>query len=158
MALTIQSLKYYSRDILHLPCRAFDIFTENRPESGYPIKRMIHPQFRVLCALVMMIGCAGPKGGGPASTDPESEANTTTQTWRKGSYQVRFAAGPVRVLPDYRGQQGFSTYSVFYDEVDKPLHTEVAGSAMDVDVLVHSPDLNLSNYIEMWVTPLKNGC
>ena len=106
-----------------------------------------------LCAVALLAECASaPLNISRSSDEPKNLPAITTQTWKVGRYQIRFAAGPVRLLPE-GGQRGFSTYSVFYQEQDEAPMSEVAGSAIDIELLLEPPSLDLGNSIETWVSP-----
>jgi hypothetical protein len=115
------------------------------------------PSFKtqqLLYAVALLTGCAAPK---PVSPQPSVEqvlqqTGETTHAWKMGRYQVRFAAGPIQYFRE-GGLKSFSTYSVLYQEEGRAAITEVAGSAMDIDILIHSPNLHIADCISVWTSP-----
>jgi hypothetical protein len=103
--------------------------------------------------LLFLTGCASPKADIDQSAQPQAaETGETTRLWQVGNFRVRFAAGPVQQSSE-GGPKGFSSYSVSYQKEGEPILLEIAGSAMNLDLLVHSPSENLSNLISVWTSP-----
>jgi hypothetical protein len=107
-----------------------------------------------LVLAILLAGCSTPESASKKSEAlPESQGEgETTRTWQIGHYQVRFAAGPIKHLTE-GGQRSFSTYAVLYQEEGQIAIPEVAGSAMNIDMLIDSPSLSLSDYIGVWASP-----
>ena len=114
---------------------------------------MIHRIHKLLVLVILSAGCSTPK---PPKEQPQLSGNETagetTHSWRLGHYKIRFAAGPVRPFSE-GGLKGFSTYEVFYEQEGQVTLTEVASSAMNIETLVYSPILKLTDYIGVWASP-----
>jgi hypothetical protein len=110
----------------------------------------IHP---LLVLVLLTAGCSTPK---PLKEQPQQSGNETagetTHSWELGHYKIRFAAGPTNPLPE-GGLMSFSTYSVTYHEEEAALLSVVAGSAMDIEMLVDSPMLKLKDHFGVWASP-----
>ena len=116
---------------------------------------MFHRNHTLLVFVLLLAGCSTPKPRSEEPTQSVSETvGETTHSWKLGHYQIRFAAGPTKPLAE-GGQMSFSTYSVIYQKEGEVPLTEVASSAMDIDMLVHSPRLELTDHIGVWASPLE---
>jgi hypothetical protein len=110
----------------------------------------IHP---LLLLVLLTAGCSTPKPPKEQPAQSENEmAGETTHSWELGHYKIRFAAGPTKPHPE-GGLMSFSTYSVTYHEEGSALLSLVAGSAMDIEMLVDSPMLKLKDYFGIWTSP-----
>lgn len=103
---------------------------------------------------VSLSGCTSqqPLPQQPVVETESQKPGEVTQTWRLGRYRVRFAAGPHQFSPE-GDEKSFSTYSIVHQVENEPPVRQVAGSALDIDVLIDSAKFKVDELIGLWASP-----